>query len=114
MIDNPYLNGAGGGLMPRSAWRRARGEACSSTGATQIQWGDYDPANIVYYPRYFAMFDDSTAIMFEKAGYKQDRPQIWPGRIPMADTARNSLHPRPMATGSIETGSRVSGALASR
>ena len=24
----------------------------------QIQWGDCDPANIVYYPRYFAMFDD--------------------------------------------------------
>ena len=24
----------------------------------QIQWGDCDPANIVYYPRYFAMFDN--------------------------------------------------------
>jgi 4-hydroxybenzoyl-CoA thioesterase len=34
----------------------------------QIQWGDCDPANIVYYPRYFAMFDDSTSIMFEAAG----------------------------------------------
>ena len=29
----------------------------------QIQWGDCDPANIVYYPRYFEMFDDSTSIM---------------------------------------------------
>src|SRR6201987_6266793 len=39
----------------------------------QIQWGDCDPANIVYYPRYFAMFDDSTSIMFEAAGFsKQD------------------------------------------
>lgn len=39
----------------------------------QIQWGDCDPANIVYYPRYFEMFDDSTSVMFEVAGYsKQD------------------------------------------
>src|SRR6202451_3991886 len=39
----------------------------------QIQWGDCDPANIVYYPRYFAMLDDSTSILFEAAGfYKQD------------------------------------------
>ncbi|HLX16308.1 MAG TPA: thioesterase family protein [Bradyrhizobium sp.] len=39
----------------------------------QIQWGDCDPANIVYYPRYFEMFDDSTSILFEAAGFsKQD------------------------------------------
>src|SRR5579872_2353635 len=39
----------------------------------QIQWGDCDPANIVFYPRYFEMFDDSTSIMFETAGFsKQD------------------------------------------
>ena len=39
----------------------------------QIQWGDCDPANIVYYPRYFAMFDDSTSTLFEVAGFsKQD------------------------------------------
>src|SRR3979490_2332760 len=39
----------------------------------QIQWGDCDPANIVYYPRYFEMFDDSTSIRFEAAGFsKQD------------------------------------------
>ena len=37
----------------------------------QIQWGDCDPANIVYYPRYFEMFDDSTSIMFEAAGFSR-------------------------------------------
>src|SRR3954453_6683285 len=54
----------------------------------QIQWGDCDPANIVYYPRYFAMFDDSTSIMFEAAGFsKQDiiRKYGLVG-IPMGDT----------------------------
>lgn len=54
----------------------------------QIQWGDCDPANIVYYPRYFAMFDDSTSIMFEAAGFsKQDIVQKYGlVGIPMVDT----------------------------
>lgn len=32
----------------------------------RITWGDCDPAGIVYYPRYFAMFDDSTTALFER------------------------------------------------
>ncbi|UFN47184.1 acyl-CoA thioesterase [Roseomonas sp. OT10] len=32
-----------------------------------IEWGDCDPAGIVFYPRYFAMFDASTAALFERA-----------------------------------------------
>jgi 4-hydroxybenzoyl-CoA thioesterase len=54
----------------------------------QIQWGDCDPANIVYYPRYFAMFDDSTSIMFEAAGFsKQDIVRRYGlVGIPMVDT----------------------------
>jgi 4-hydroxybenzoyl-CoA thioesterase len=54
----------------------------------QIQWGDCDPANIVYYPRYFEMFDDSTSIMFEAAGFsKQDLIKRYRlVGIPMVDT----------------------------
>jgi len=33
----------------------------------RIQWGDCDPAGIVFFPRYLAMFDDSTAMLFERA-----------------------------------------------
>ena len=33
----------------------------------RIQWGDCDPAGIVFFPRYFAIFDDSTAMLFERA-----------------------------------------------
>jgi 4-hydroxybenzoyl-CoA thioesterase len=33
-----------------------------------VQWGDCDPAGIVYFPRYFEWFDDSTAALFEAAG----------------------------------------------
>ena len=32
-----------------------------------IEWGDCDPAGIVFYPRYFAMFDASTAALFLRA-----------------------------------------------
>lgn len=32
-----------------------------------IEWGDCDPAGIVFYPRYFAMFDTSTAELFRAA-----------------------------------------------
>lgn len=34
----------------------------------QIEWGDCDPAEIVFYPRYFAWFDASTANHFKVAG----------------------------------------------
>lgn len=33
-----------------------------------IEWGDCDPAGIVFYPRYFAMFDASTANHFAAIG----------------------------------------------
>ncbi len=33
----------------------------------RIEWEHCDPAGIVYYPRYFAMFDASTGYLFEKA-----------------------------------------------
>lgn len=54
----------------------------------QIQWGDCDPANIVYYPRYFAMFDDSTSVLFEAGGFsKQDLIHKYGlVGIPMVDT----------------------------
>src|ERR1700726_5357405 len=75
--------------MPRFAWRRARGyRMFVHRRDVQIQWGDCDPANIVYYPRYFEMFDDSTSIMFEAAGFsKQDIIKRYGlVGIPMVDT----------------------------
>lgn len=36
--------------------------------AIQIEWGDCDPAKIVFYPRYLAYFDACTAALFKKAG----------------------------------------------
>jgi len=59
--------------MARCAWRRA--EAGTVTGFTntrtvRIAWGDCDPAGIIFYPRYFEIFDASTAMLFEaKLGF---------------------------------------------
>jgi 4-hydroxybenzoyl-CoA thioesterase len=39
----------------------------SNTRTTRIEWGDCDPAGIVFYPRYFAMFDVSTTMLIERA-----------------------------------------------
>jgi 4-hydroxybenzoyl-CoA thioesterase len=35
--------------------------------AVRIEWGDCDPAGIVFYPRYFAMFDNNTSALVEQA-----------------------------------------------
>ena len=39
----------------------------SNTRTTRIEWGDCDPAGIVFYPRYFALFDISTTMLVERA-----------------------------------------------
>jgi 4-hydroxybenzoyl-CoA thioesterase len=39
----------------------------SNARTVKIEWGDCDPAGIVFYPRYFAMFDASTTALFEHA-----------------------------------------------
>jgi 4-hydroxybenzoyl-CoA thioesterase len=33
----------------------------------RIEWGDCDPAGIVYFPRYFVIMDNCTAHLFERA-----------------------------------------------
>jgi 4-hydroxybenzoyl-CoA thioesterase len=33
----------------------------------RIEWGDCDPAGIIFYPRYFQIFDASTTLLFEAA-----------------------------------------------
>src|ERR1700742_5042575 len=36
-----------------------------------IEWGDCDPAQIVYFPRYFEYFDSCTAALFAKVGFSK-------------------------------------------
>jgi 4-hydroxybenzoyl-CoA thioesterase len=39
----------------------------SNMRTVRIEWGDCDPAGIVFYPRYFAMFDHSSVLLLEAA-----------------------------------------------
>ena len=54
-----------------------------------IAWGDCDPAGIVFFPRYFAMFDSCTTALFSKAlgmsKYEFTRHYEFQG-YPMVDT----------------------------
>ena len=60
-----------------------------------IEWGDCDPAGIVYYPRYFAYFDNCTAALFEAAGLPKHE-MLKSYRIvgiPMVDTRARFIAP---------------------
>jgi 4-hydroxybenzoyl-CoA thioesterase len=61
----------------------------------RIEWGDCDAAGIVFYPRYFAMFDASTHHLFEAAGWKKAelRSRFQMVGIPMVDTRAKFLAP---------------------
>ena len=39
----------------------------ANTRTHRIEWGDCDPAGIIFYPRYFEMFDASTTVLIERA-----------------------------------------------
>ncbi|MET0278284.1 MAG: thioesterase family protein [Pseudorhodoplanes sp.] len=39
----------------------------SNSRTVRIEWGDCDPAGIIFYPRYFAMFDHSTTMLISAA-----------------------------------------------
>jgi|TARA_R110000787_G_scaffold142105_1_gene255650 4-hydroxybenzoyl-CoA thioesterase len=61
-----------------------------------IEWGDCDPAGIVYYPRYFAMFDASTAALFAAVTGMHKRAMLTRfGMIgfPMVDTHARFIVP---------------------
>ena len=38
-----------------------------NTRTVRIEWGDCDPAGIIFYPTYFKIFDNATAALFEAA-----------------------------------------------
>ena len=37
----------------------------SNSRSVRIEWGDCDPAGIIFFPNYFRIFDHSTAMLFE-------------------------------------------------
>jgi 4-hydroxybenzoyl-CoA thioesterase len=68
----------------------------SNTRTLKIEWGHCDPAGIVFYPRYFEMFDASTTALFERALGEtkyQFRKTYDFGGYPMVDTRARFLKP---------------------
>jgi 4-hydroxybenzoyl-CoA thioesterase len=62
----------------------------------RIEWGDCDPAGIVFYPRYFAMFDSCTTGLFSQvlgmSKHQFLRHYAFAG-YPMVDTRARFLKP---------------------
>ena len=60
----------------------------ASRRSVQIEWGDCDPAEIVFYPNYFRWFDASTAHHFGAAGLPKPELRRRYGVVgfPMVDT----------------------------
>jgi 4-hydroxybenzoyl-CoA thioesterase len=67
----------------------------TNTRKVSVEWGDCDPAGIVYYPRYFEWFDDSTAALFSAAGVANGvmHKAYKIVGIPMVDTRARFLIP---------------------
>lgn len=60
-----------------------------------IEWGDCDPAQIVFYPNYFAWFDAATRALIEAAGWPYARLHERFGIIglPLAEASARFLRP---------------------
>ena len=84
----------------------------------RIEWGDCDPAGIVFYPRYFAMFDHSTTTLITAASglSKYELFQRYDfGGYPMVDTRARFMIPCRFGDDvTIDSASRRSAVRASR
>src|SRR5690606_34431112 len=68
----------------------------SHTIKVEIQFGDCDPAGIVYYPNYFRFFDNATAAMLSAAFAMHKRNWLdhyGIAGIPMVDTGARFVRP---------------------
>jgi 4-hydroxybenzoyl-CoA thioesterase len=67
----------------------------TNTRIVRVEWGDCDPAGIVFYPRYFAFFDASTQHLFEAAGFPKPflREKYDIVGYPMVDTRAKFIIP---------------------
>ena len=60
-----------------------------------IEWGHCDPAKIVFYPNYFAWFDEATRHLFERAGvgYEVMLEEYKTVGLPLVDVHAKFLSP---------------------
>ena len=67
----------------------------TATRTVRIEWGDCDPAGIVFFPRYFEFFDRCTAGIFEAVGYRKSEllKTFDIAGIPLVEARANFLSP---------------------
>ncbi len=61
--------------------------------AVQLQWGDCDPAGIIFYPTYFRWFDAATWNMFAGVGYHAKRMRAEQRAMPLVAADCKFKHP---------------------
>lgn len=59
----------------------------------QLQWGECDPAGIIFYPTYFRWFDAATWNMFREAGYDAKRMRAEHRAMPLVSADCQFKHP---------------------
>ena len=77
------------------AERKSRKPMFTNRKTIRIEWGDCDPAGIVYFPRYFEFFDACTVALFERVGFfKRDMLNRYGiAGIPIVDMKAQFLMP---------------------
>lgn len=61
--------------------------------AVQLQWGDCDPAGIIFYPTYFRWFDAATWNFFAAVGYHAKRMRAEHLAMPLVGADCQFRHP---------------------
>lgn len=59
----------------------------------QLQWGECDPAGIIFYPTYFRWFDAATWNLFAQAGYDAKRMRAEHLAMPLVGADCQFKHP---------------------
>jgi 4-hydroxybenzoyl-CoA thioesterase len=74
--------------MPENGFNSIAG-----TFAVQLQWGDCDPAGIIFYPTYFRWFDAATWNFFAAVGYHAKRMRAEHLAMPLVAADCQFRHP---------------------
>ena len=59
----------------------------------QVQWGDCDPAGIIFYPTYFRWIDAASWALFDSVGYGAKRMRAEHLAMPLISADCQFLHP---------------------
>ena len=59
----------------------------------QVQWGDCDPAGIIFYPTYFRWMDAATWAFFDRVGYSAKRMRAEHLAMPLVSAQCEFLSP---------------------